>query len=64
MARLRTRGIKSTLNLIVSIKIDGRDVWGFRKVPTPSTAKDRGREPDILAGESNLRPRERNDRDN
>jgi hypothetical protein len=33
MARLRTRGVKSTLKLIVSIKIDGRNVWGVRKVP-------------------------------
>jgi hypothetical protein len=29
---------------------------------SPSTVKDRGGEPGILAGESNLRPRERNDR--
>jgi hypothetical protein len=34
----------------MSIKIDGRKVWGVRK--SPSTAKDCGREPGILAGES------------
>jgi hypothetical protein len=38
------------LKLIVSIKIDGREVWGGPQ--SPSTVKDRGREPGILTGES------------